>query len=155
MLRLTGNKLAALPPDIGRLTQLRVLAADSNALTAVPPELRNCTRLRELLLDNNKLVRPLLDARSYPGLTTLGLGGNSLEFLPELLPCSHLRCLSLANIKARKLGGLGPLAWAVGTFFSCLQGMGRRPPPPPFKSICLMAGPVTPLLPPFPPRLPR
>jgi Leucine-rich repeat (LRR) protein len=31
-----GNQLRILPPDIGRLTKLRVLAADSNQLTILP-----------------------------------------------------------------------------------------------------------------------
>lgn len=31
-----GNALRILPPDIGKLTKLRVLAADSNQLTILP-----------------------------------------------------------------------------------------------------------------------
>jgi Leucine-rich repeat (LRR) protein len=31
-----GNRLRILPPDIGKLTKLRVLAADSNQLTILP-----------------------------------------------------------------------------------------------------------------------
>lgn len=35
-LRVVGNQLRILPPDVGRLTNLRVLAADSNQLTILP-----------------------------------------------------------------------------------------------------------------------
>ena len=31
-----GNQLRILPPDVGKLTKLRVLAADSNQLTILP-----------------------------------------------------------------------------------------------------------------------
>lgn len=33
---MVGNQLRILPPDVGRLTNLRVLAADSNQLTILP-----------------------------------------------------------------------------------------------------------------------
>ncbi len=35
---MVGNALRILPPDIGKLTKLRVLAADSNQLTILPGE---------------------------------------------------------------------------------------------------------------------
>ena len=35
-LRVVGNQLKILPPMIGKLAQLRVLAADSNQLTILP-----------------------------------------------------------------------------------------------------------------------
>lgn len=35
---MVGNQLRILPPEIGQLTNLRVLAADSNQLTILPGE---------------------------------------------------------------------------------------------------------------------
>jgi Leucine-rich repeat (LRR) protein len=37
-LRVAGNQLRLLRPEIGMLTQLRVLAADSNQITILPGE---------------------------------------------------------------------------------------------------------------------
>eukprot|EP00250_Pteridium_aquilinum_P010694 c19570_g1_i2 orf=492-3833(-) len=62
-------------------------------------ELKQCSALVELSLEHNKLVRPLLDLRAMAELHTLRLFANPLEFLPEILPCTKLRSLSLANVR--------------------------------------------------------
>ncbi|CAI6003024.1 unnamed protein product [Closterium sp. NIES-65] len=99
VLEVENNRLSALPGEIGQLQQLRVLRADNNQLTTVPITLRECTNLRELSLENNRLVRPLLDFRCLADLRVLRLFNNPLEFFPEILPCRHLRMLSLANVR--------------------------------------------------------
>ncbi|CAI7867708.1 unnamed protein product, partial [Closterium sp. NIES-54] len=99
VLEVENNRLSALPGEIGQLQQLRVLRADNNLLTTVPITLRECTNLRELSLENNRLVRPLLDFRCLADLRVLRLFNNPLEFFPEILPCRHLRLLSLANVR--------------------------------------------------------
>ncbi|KAG6554512.1 hypothetical protein Mapa_003891 [Marchantia paleacea] len=98
-LYLDNNKITVLPPELGQLKQLKVLRADHNLLTSVPVELRQCLGLVELSLEHNKLVRPLLDFRAMSELQVLRLFGNPLEFLPEILPCTKLRHLSLANVR--------------------------------------------------------
>lgn len=95
---LDNNKLSVLPPEIGQLERLQVLRLDHNMLLSVPAELKQCAALVELSLEHNKLVRPLLDFRAMTELCTLRLFGNPLEFLPEILPCTKLRYLSLANV---------------------------------------------------------
>eukprot|EP00850_Spirogloea_muscicola_P002821 SM000011S18999 [mRNA] locus=s11:273180:281253:- [translate_table: standard] len=99
ILQLDHNRLSVLPAELGSLSRLRVLKADHNVLSAVPLELRQCTSLAELNLEHNKLVRPLLDFREMKQLTDLRLFGNPLEFFPEILPCTSLRYLSLANVR--------------------------------------------------------
>jgi Leucine-rich repeat (LRR) protein len=43
---LYSNKLRAIPPEIGRMSQLRKLWLDSNQLTQLPEELGDCTALQ-------------------------------------------------------------------------------------------------------------
>lgn len=96
---LDNNRLSLLPPELGELKYLKVLRVDHNMLVSVPVELRQCVGLVELSLEHNKLVRPLLDFRAMSELRILRLFGNPLEFLPEILPLSNLRNLSLANVR--------------------------------------------------------
>lgn len=98
-LLLDNNRLSLLPPELGELKCLKVLRVDHNMLVSVPVELRQCVGLVELSLEHNKLVRPLLDFRAMAELRILRLFGNPLEFLPEILPLSNLRNLSLANVR--------------------------------------------------------
>eukprot|EP00258_Populus_trichocarpa_P039592 XP_024455611.1 phospholipase A I isoform X2 [Populus trichocarpa] len=97
-LYLDNNRLSVLPPELGELKNLKILAVDYNMLVSVP-ELGQCVELVELSLEHNKLVRPLLDFRAMAELQILRLFGNPLEFLPEILPLHKLRHLSLANIR--------------------------------------------------------
>eukprot|EP00897_Mesotaenium_endlicherianum_P003568 jgi/Mesen1/3239/ME000187S02402 len=98
-LHLDSNRISVLPPELGMLAHLQELRADHNLLTSVPIEVRQCTALVELSLEHNKLVRPLLDFRSLAQLRVLRLFGNPLEFFPEILPCTNLRHLTLANVR--------------------------------------------------------
>lgn len=43
---LYGNKLKVLPPEIGKMIQLRKLWLDNNQLTELPEELGDCTALQ-------------------------------------------------------------------------------------------------------------
>lgn len=53
---LYGNKLAALPQEIGHLTNLETLALSENSLTSLPDSLASLRRLRFLDLRHNKLT---------------------------------------------------------------------------------------------------
>ena len=58
MLRFSLNRLTALPPEIGQLTNLTTLHLDENRLTALPPEIGQLTNLEALYLDGNPLTDP-------------------------------------------------------------------------------------------------
>lgn len=53
---LYGNKLAALPVEIGHLTNLETLALSENSLTSLPETMANLRKLRLLDLRHNKLT---------------------------------------------------------------------------------------------------
>ncbi len=97
MLRLTGP----IPPELGSLTELRLLALDKNSLTGpIPPELGGVTELGELWLAGNNLTGPI--PPELGGLTELGdlsLEGNDLtgSVPPELGNLTELRRLALAG----------------------------------------------------------
>ncbi|GLJ49400.1 hypothetical protein SUGI_1045520 [Cryptomeria japonica] len=114
-LHLDNNKLSLLPPELGELKCLKVLRVDHNMLVSVPVELRQCVGLIELSLEHNKLVRPLLDFRAMSELRVLRLFGNPLEFLPEILPLSNLRHLSLANVRIEGNENLSTVAVDIET----------------------------------------
>ncbi|KAI5748212.1 hypothetical protein M8J77_023112 [Diaphorina citri] len=82
VLSLKSNSLTSLPPDIGRLTNLRVLCLTDNCLqnASIPFTLTFCKNLTHLYLDNN-----LLDALpgfllSMPQLDTVYRHGNHNYF---------------------------------------------------------------------------
>eukprot|EP00741_Cyanophora_paradoxa_P006579 tig00001025_g6366.t1 len=58
-LHVDGNKLTALPSEIGQLVCLQVLAARENSLMTLPPEIGLLEELYDLALDGN----PLTDMR--------------------------------------------------------------------------------------------
>jgi hypothetical protein len=61
-LDLSNKKLASLPAELGKLTNLITLVLDHNQLTAIPAELGKLTNLQRLSLDNNpKLTSPTVE----------------------------------------------------------------------------------------------
>lgn len=52
---LSRLELIILPPEIGNLFQLEVLALSENQLSSLPPEIKKLTVLRDLYLKDNKL----------------------------------------------------------------------------------------------------
>lgn len=78
-LYISSNKLTHIPPEIGRLRQLRYLDASHNHLRELPPELGMCIYLKELLLFDNQ-IRTLPNELGYlHKLEMLGIEGNPLE----------------------------------------------------------------------------
>ena len=103
VLNLSGNRLAALPPGLGRLHRLEVLFCSDNHFTTVPEVLGECSRLTMVGFKANK-IRTLPAASLPPGLRWLILTDNELESLPpEIGRCAHLQKLMLAGNRLRYL----------------------------------------------------
>ena len=97
VLNLTGNALSALPDDLPRLHQLRVLFCSDNRFTEVPAVLGQCPNLRMVGLKANQ-IRTLPGAALPPALRWLILTDNQLEELPaEIGNCPQLQKLMLAG----------------------------------------------------------
>ena len=131
-LTLPGNQLSgAIPPALGRLTQLQSLDLAqrwdstsqkriSNQLSgAIPPELGGLTQLQRLSLGGNQLsgaIPPELGGLTQ--LQWLSLGGNQLSgaIPPDLGQLTNLQSLSLSGnqlsgVIPPELGGLTQLQW--------------------------------------------
>ncbi|KAK0735407.1 Endonuclease/exonuclease/phosphatase [Apiosordaria backusii] len=78
-LYIASNKIAELPPDIGKLRSLKVLEASHNNLTELPPEIGMCTNLRQLLLFDNQIRDLPFELGFLHHLDMLGLHGNPLN----------------------------------------------------------------------------
>ena len=103
VLNLSGNRLAALPPDLGRLRKLTTLFCSDNQFTAVPEVLGDCPQLSMVGFKANK-IRTLPAAALTPALRWLILTDNQLASLPaELGQCGQLQKLMLAGNQLRHL----------------------------------------------------
>ncbi|HDQ71202.1 MAG TPA: hypothetical protein ENN19_03780 [Chloroflexi bacterium] len=101
-LDLSENRLnGPLPPEIGDLTGLTILALSSNQLSgSIPPELANLTALTELHLGDNPLSGPIPAwIGDLTALTGLYLWGNEFNgpIPPELGNLTGLTILALSN----------------------------------------------------------
>lgn len=78
-LDISNNVLSgALPSEIGRLVNLRVLDASGNRMTGVPAEIGKLGNLRVLDLSNNRLTGLPLEMGQLSNLETLDLSGNDI-----------------------------------------------------------------------------
>ena len=103
VLNLTGNALSALPDDLGRLHQLRVLFCSDNRFTEVPAVLGQCPQLSMVGFKANQ-IRTLPAAALPPALRWLILTDNQLEALPdEIGNCPQLQKLMLAGNRLTEL----------------------------------------------------
>ncbi len=101
-LRVVGNQLRILPPEVGQLVQLRVLAADSNQLTILPGELRRCVLLAV--------------AGVVPGIFLAYAAGRSMEaLLAGVKPADALTMASAVGLSVLMtlLGSLAPTIRAL------------------------------------------
>lgn len=119
ILNLSGNRLAALPSDLGRLRKLRILFCSDNQFTTLPEVLGECPelsmigfkanqlqilpaaalppRLRWLILTDNQIRELPPEIGNCPLLQKLMLAGNHLRELPETLAnCTSLELLRIA-----------------------------------------------------------
>lgn len=119
ILNLSGNRLSALPPDLGRLRKLRILFCSDNQFTSLPEVLGECPelsmigfkanqiqtlpaaalppKLRWLILTDNQIREVPPEIGNCPHLQKLMLAGNHLTSLPETLArCTNLELLRIA-----------------------------------------------------------
>ena len=95
-----GNNLSSpIPPELGNLSNLRVLSLNANQLIgAIPPELGNLSNLEKLFLVFNQLTGPIPpELGNLSSLEWLDISYNQLTgaIPPELGNLSNLRVLSL------------------------------------------------------------
>jgi hypothetical protein len=103
VLNLSGNKLSALPADLGRLHRLQVIFCSDNQFTTVPEVLGDCPQLSMVGFKANQ-IQTLPAAALPPALRWLILTDNALASLPaEIGRCQHLQKLMLAGNQLRHL----------------------------------------------------
>ncbi len=83
VLKLSKNKLAALPESIGNLINLTSILLVKNKLTTLPESIKNLTKLTNLFLVGNQLTALPESIGNLTKLTALNLSYNKLEALPE------------------------------------------------------------------------
>ncbi|SHJ27084.1 serine/threonine protein kinase [Hymenobacter daecheongensis DSM 21074] len=122
ILNLSGNRLAALPDDLGRLRKLRILFCSDNLFTSVPAVLGQCPALSMVGFKANQ-IRTLPAAALPPTLRWLILTDNQLEAVPaEIGSCGQLQKLMLAGNHLREL----PATLATCTHLELLRLSANR-----------------------------
>jgi len=99
-LNASRNKLRELPSEIGHLAQLRWLNLKENVLTGLPNELCQLGQLEELLVSNNELET--LPA-SFPFVRLLLANNNKITHLPDTMCLDSVIELSLSENRMRQL----------------------------------------------------
>lgn len=96
-LRLNGNKLTALPDEIGNLTKLERIYLRDNKLSTLPKSIAACTEIEDVILANNNLNEFPSVLLQLPKLCNLDLSGNpNLKKLPDdISKMTSLRTLIL------------------------------------------------------------
>jgi Leucine-rich repeat (LRR) protein len=97
-------RLTEIPPEIGRLTNLRVLMLDTNEISEIPPEVCLLTGLERVSLSNNRL-KDLPDAfASLTQIRSLHISNNEFEKFPlPVLDLPMLQFLDLADNELTEL----------------------------------------------------
>ncbi|MYD56571.1 MAG: hypothetical protein F4246_06115 [Rhodothermaceae bacterium] len=107
VLALYSNRLSGpIPPELGNLTQLKELLLPSNELSGpIPPEFGNLTQLEELVLYSNELSGPVApELGNLTQMEEITLTANKLSgpIPPEL---GNLRQLKKLTLSRNKLSG--------------------------------------------------
>ena len=103
-LSLHGLGLTALPPEIGKLTKLRVLYLGANHLTTLPPEIGQLKSLEYLAVDYNRLSHLPASIGQLIQLQQLYLSENQLATLPPTI--GNLTSLKVLAVKENRLVSL-------------------------------------------------
>ena len=133
VLDLSGNRLTALPEDLGRLKKLRVLFCSNNRFERLPPMLGDCAelsqvgfrgcglrevsaealppKLRWLTLTDNRIESLPAAIGERPLLQKLMLAGNRLAAVPDSL--AGAPNLELMRLSANRLERLPPWVTAA------------------------------------------
>ena len=103
ILDLSGNALSALPHDLARLHQLRIIFCSNNQFTELPAVLGQCRQLTMIGFRANQ-IRSVPAAALPPALRWLVLTDNKItELPPEIGRCHQLQKLMLAGNRLQAL----------------------------------------------------
>jgi len=95
LLRLSGCRIAEVPPGIAQLAALRELALDGNPLDAIPGNICELRELRKLVLHGCRLERLPDSLGDLVQLEQLLVSSNRLHELPATIGgCARLRVLA-------------------------------------------------------------
>lgn len=104
VLSLINNRIEVLPPEIGQLSKLGELILKENDLTVLPPEIVQLSKLYVLIVSHNKLAVLPPEIGQLTELELLYLNTNLIEVLPpELGQLSKLVVLILDENKIEVL----------------------------------------------------
>lgn len=99
-LRITGQELTSLSPEIGKLTYLFIVDLENNKLDSLPAEIADLQNLEELYAPHNNLSSLPVGVSELRKLRIVGLAYNNFsEFPAELLHIKKLQALDLSNNK--------------------------------------------------------
>ncbi len=126
-LLLHDNRLAQLPPEIGKLQLLRKLDVSSNQLTELAFEIGALKRLTHLLVADNKLNSLVESIGQIASLTVLDVSNNNLNSLPKQLGSLPLKLFKvsgnpLKNAPQELLIARNPSAAILSWFQALSQG---------------------------------
>ncbi|KAK3225519.1 hypothetical protein Dsin_005381 [Dipteronia sinensis] len=93
---LADNLIARLPVNLGKLQSLKVMTLDGNQITSLPDELGQLVRLERLSISGNMLACLPETIGSLRNLVLLNVSNNKLKFVPE----SVGSCFSLEELQA-------------------------------------------------------
>jgi hypothetical protein len=116
------NELRNLPPEIGQLINLEVLSLHMNQLVSLPPEIGQLSNLRVLSVSHNQLVNLPSEIGQLISLQELYLNNNQLTSLPsEIGELANLQRLDLySNVLHHlpsEMGNLSRLASTDGYLY--------------------------------------
>jgi Protein kinase domain/Leucine rich repeat len=134
---LTDNQLEALPPEIGRCTQLQKLMLAGNRLTELPETLANCTNLELLRIAANRLAGLPQWLLQLPRLAWLAYAGNPFAEAAEAaaLARNPIHSIDWADLRIEQQLGEG----ASGVIYRARRAHAT----PPQVAVKLFKGAVT------------